>query len=275
MATPEENLASSLERAAKAKSAGNLESAARWEASADRYRRIIEIKERVEESRKNVVAIKQRIEDSKKASAAAAAAAVATGATPTATAANGSSSGTSVWIIPPQGSTTLPNASATTTTTISSTPSNVSPATQEPPKEPVKTAPIDTVLFDDDSLPIEIMTDLVFENLGGQELINIARNDTVNGQKIIYQPIRNLFNIQQEYNSNNIVSIEGTSNKYFQNFPINFESKVPEFGSGPNQDHVYIDPYNGSLIIEAINIEEDEQIEIQIVIDGTIYEAEL
>jgi len=58
--------------------------------------------------------------------------------------------------------------------------------------DPVLTAPIDTILYNDDSLPIEIMTDLIFENIGGQELINIARNDTVNGQTIIYQPIKNL-----------------------------------------------------------------------------------
>jgi hypothetical protein len=156
---------------------------------------------------------------------------------------------------------------------VSATPSTISPATQSPPKNPVKTAPIDTVLFDDDSLPDQVMYDLIFENIGGQELINIARNDTVNGQKIIYQPIKNLFNIQQEYNPNNIVSIEGTSNKYFQNFPINFDSKVPN--KEPGEDHVYIDPQTGEVVIEAINLETDEQIEVQIVIDGTIYEVEL
>jgi hypothetical protein len=140
---------------------------------------------------------------------------------------------------------------------------------------PVLTAPIDTILFNDETLPVEIMADLLFENIGGQELINIARNDTVNGQPIIYQPIKNLSTIQQQYNPNNIVSLQATSDKYFQNFSIKFESKVPNVGNGPNGEHVYIDPETGDLIIEIINVQEGEQVQVEITSSGTIYEAEL
>jgi hypothetical protein len=138
---------------------------------------------------------------------------------------------------------------------------------------PVLTAPIDTILYNNDALPIEIMTDLIFENIGGQELISIARNDTVNGQAIIYQPIKNLTALQQEYNPNNIVNLQGTSDKYFENFPIKFDDKVPNEPTGPGGAHVYIDPAAGNLIIEAINLQSDEQIELEITIGGTIYEA--
>ena len=140
---------------------------------------------------------------------------------------------------------------------------------------PVLTAPIDTILFNDETLPIEIMADLLFENIGGQELINIARNDTVNGQEVIYQPIKNLSTIQQQYNPNNIVSLQATSDKYFQNFTIKFDSKVPNVGNGPNGEHVYIDPETGDLVIEVVNIEEGEQVQVEITSSGTIYEAEL
>jgi len=85
---------------------------------------------------------------------------------------------------------------------------------------PVLTAPIDTILFNEEATPVEVMADILFENIGGQELINIARNDTVNGQTVIYQPIKNLSTIQQQYNPNNIVSLQSTSDKYFQNFSI-------------------------------------------------------
>ena len=139
----------------------------------------------------------------------------------------------------------------------------------------VLTAPIDTILYNEEATPVEIMTDLLFENIGGQELVNIARNDTVNGQTVIYQPIKNLSSIQQEYNPNNIVSLQSTSDKYFQNFSIKFENKVPNVGNGPNGSHIYIDPQTGDLIIEAINIQEGEQIQVEITSSGTIYEATL
>ena len=103
------------------------------------------------------------------------------------------------------------------------TPSTIGLAVSSSNINPVLTAPIDTILFNDDSVPIEIMSDLIFENIGGQELINIARNDTVNGQTILYQPIKNLTAVQQQYNPNNIVSLQATSDKYFQNFSIKFD----------------------------------------------------
>jgi hypothetical protein len=162
-----------------------------------------------------------------------------------------------------------------TPSSFSSQPSNISPVTQTPPPPPVKTAPIDTILFDEEAVPIQIMSDLIFENIGGQELINIARNDTVNGQNVIYQPIKNLTSIQQEYNPNNIVALQATSDKYFQNFSIKLDNKVPLQATGPDGAHVYIEPTTGNLIVEAVNIDPDEQIEVEITTGGTIYEAEL
>lgn len=144
-----------------------------------------------------------------------------------------------------------------------------------PPPPPVKTAPIDTILFDEEAVPIQIMSDLIFENIGGQELINIARNDTINGQNIIYQPIKNLTQIQQQYNPNNIVSLQATSDKYFQNFSIKFDNKVPVPGTGPGGEHIYIEPATGDLVVEAVNLDIDEQIEIEITLGGTIYEADI
>jgi hypothetical protein len=119
------------------------------------------------------------------------------------------------------------------------------------------------------------MSDLIFEDIGGHELINIARNDIINGQDISYQPIKNLTSVQQQYNPNNILSVQSTSDKYFSNFAIKLENKVPNVGNGPFGSNVYLDTANGSLVVEAINLEADEQIEVEITLSGTIYEADL
>ncbi len=150
------------------------------------------------------------------------------------------------------------------------------PSPPPPPPPPPKTAPIDTILFDEEAVPIEIMSDMIFEDIGGHEIINIARNDTINGQTVRYQPIKNLSSIQQQYNPNNILALQNTSDKYFQNFSIKLETKLleEEEGSGPDGAYVYIEPATGDLIVELINLETDEQIEIEIGLSGTIYEAE-
>jgi hypothetical protein len=186
-------------------------------------------------------------------------------------------------IVTPSSTGGTPYVGSTTTTTTSSTPTPTpaTPATVSPAvvaavvAPPVKTAPIDTVLFNDDQVPIEVMSDLIFEDIGGHELINIARNDIINGQDISYQPIKNLTSVQQQYNPNNILSVQSTSDKYFSNFAIKLENKVPNVGNGPFGSNVYLDTANGSLVVEAINLEADEQIEIEITLSGTIYEADL
>lgn len=140
-----------------------------------------------------------------------------------------------------------------------------------PTPPPIKTSTPDILVSNQDTMPDQLMFDLIFEDIGGQELINIVRSDTVNGQKIIYQPIKNLSSIQQQYNPNNILGLQQTSDKYFAGFSIKLEDKIPEEGNGINGNNVYIEP-NGDLVIELINISDDEQVEIQITLNGTIYE---
>ena len=185
---------------------------------------------------------------------------------------SGSGFGTSL-IDPTPISVSTANSVPTPTPPIPLTTSTIAPAVVTPP---VKTAPIDTVLIDLDEVSVDFMTDLIFEDIGGQELINVARNDTINGQTVSYQPIKNLTTIQQQYNPNNIVSLQNTSDKYFINFPIKLESRLlgEGEGSGPNGAYVYIEQDTGDLIVELINLETDEQIEVQISLGGTIYEAE-
>lgn len=138
----------------------------------------------------------------------------------------------------------------------------------------IKTATPDIVLFDDSTVPIEIMSDLIFENIGGQELINIARTDTINGQKILYQPIKNINSINQEYGPNNIIGLQKTSDKFFAGFAIKLESKIPNVSGSADGNPVYINS-DGNLVIETINLNNDEQVEIEIALSGTIYETEI
>lgn len=153
-----------------------------------------------------------------------------------------------------------------------------------PTKQPVKPASPDIILFNDDAVPIEVMTDLLFEEIGGQELINISRNDTINGQNIVYRPIRNLSNLSIRYSPFNILALQNTSNSFFNNFPIKLEERTPTEGNGPGGISVYFQnvpatataPATTNLVIEVVNMEDDERVEVQIltnanVLSDTIY----
>lgn len=134
----------------------------------------------------------------------------------------------------------------------------------------VQSATPQYVLLDSSQVSIDVMFDLVFEDIGGQEIINIARNDTVFTENLIYQPIKNSVLLSQQYNPNTLLSLQGTSGDYFKNFPISFSDKMPNVGTGPNGEVVYIDS-DGNLVINVKNLESDEQVEIAILSEGTVF----
>lgn len=141
----------------------------------------------------------------------------------------------------------------------------------------VRSASPDIVIFNDSEIEAnaEAIVDLLFENIGGQELLQIARYDTVNGQEVLYQPIKNLNIIQEEYNPNNILKLQKTSDAIFDNFPIKLDPTIPdEFTLAGVTDNVYLDS-DGNIVIELTNLSGNEQVEVEVTRNGTIYSIDL
>ena len=148
----------------------------------------------------------------------------------------------------------------------------------------VKIATPDLILQDAEVMSVDIMTDLIFENIGGHELITISRHDLVNGQKVVYSPIKNLTDLYLQYNPNNILRLQ-SSDSFLKSLSLSLQDYIPVCGNGydlvngvkvPNCKSVYIDPITGDLVINLINIKEGVQAEVQVltaaeVFDDTIY----
>lgn len=146
------------------------------------------------------------------------------------------------------------------------------------PTSSVKTATPD-ILIDSGTIPLELMQDLLFEDIGGQELLMVSRHDTLLGQPVAYQPIKNLNEISLQYNSENIISMPESIKNYFKNFNISLQNNVPvveeegeEIDFSPNM----YPANNGSLVLEFKNLGQNQQVEVQILdksalFDDTIY----
>lgn len=151
----------------------------------------------------------------------------------------------------------------------------------------VKIATPDLILSNDETMSIEIMTDLIFEDIGGYELATISRHDLVNGQKVIYAPIKNLTDLYLQYNPNNVLRLQ-SSDSYFKSLSLSIFDRLPTCGTGydlvgndpdltkrtkvPNCKSVYIDPITGDLVINLINMKENEQVEVEILTAGNIFD---
>lgn len=151
----------------------------------------------------------------------------------------------------------------------------------------VKIATPDLILANDEMMSIEIMTDLIFEDIGGYELATISRHDLVNGQKVIYAPIKNLTDLYLQYNPNNVLRLQ-SSDSYFKSLSLSILDHIPVCGTGydlvgtdpdltkrtkvPNCKSVYIDPITGDLVINVVNVKENEQVEVEILTAGNIFD---
>lgn len=133
----------------------------------------------------------------------------------------------------------------------------------------IKVATPDLIQVKEDAIPVEQMTDLMFEDIGGQEIISIARNDLINGQDVVYSPIKNAKKIGATFSPLNMFASIDDVNAHFKNFQIMFDSRVPEFGTNTDKDEVldiaYVDTVTGDLIVNVTGMAPNEQVEVQIV----------
>lgn len=139
----------------------------------------------------------------------------------------------------------------------------------------VKVATPDLIIFNESALPVDALSQLLFEDLSGQEIINISRSDIVNGQNVSYSLIGNLESVRQRYNPENIFSLPDNLKKYFKNFGIRFDVHYPEVGTGPFGQRAYIVEQDsavanrGDLVIDVVNMETNERVDVEILRSGT------
>ncbi len=129
----------------------------------------------------------------------------------------------------------------------------------------VKVSTTDIIIKEQESIPLGLQYELIFEEIAGEEIINIVRHDTINGQDIVYSPIKNIKSISLQNSPFNILSLQGSSDKTFNAFPIKMESYV-----SLEEPLVYYDKATMSLVIEISDVPNDKQIEVQIMSSGTI-----
>ncbi len=136
----------------------------------------------------------------------------------------------------------------------------------------IKSASPDIILVDQNDLPIDLILNLTLEKIGAQELISLVRHDTVNGQNIIYQPVKNISDIAISYNPQNIINIPDTAEIYFKNFAIKMENHIVQDTNEAPPESVYIDSVSGNIVIETINLKADYEVEVQMIASGQIFD---
>jgi hypothetical protein len=131
----------------------------------------------------------------------------------------------------------------------------------------IKAATPDLIVFDNSSLSVDSMADLIFEDIGGQELLEISRSDLINSANVAFPKIKS----KRRFNDY-INSVAGaTFSLPLQS--IQLANHTPQF-----VDPIILNDV-GSIEIRVVNVLPEYQVEVQIVskanrFNDTIYSEE-
>jgi hypothetical protein len=141
---------------------------------------------------------------------------------------------------------------------------------------------------------VEEIQEILFENLSAIELSKIERHDTIEGISQKYSIISNLSEIRTRYDSIKQLTVMQKFKPLTNIYTVNIKDSIPleDYIVLQNLDstyqyldennelitrergYYYIDT-NGDLVIELINLEKNQQVEVLIDTNGTIYKVEL
>ena len=144
---------------------------------------------------------------------------------------------------------------------------NVTPA-------PVAVPERDVINLAQEDLDAKTIENLLFENIGANELVKFVRHDTVEGNNPSYNIISNLTDVRRKFNPTDLISVQ-VPDSPFKSTSINLSNKIPtqqDLDLLGIENYVYIDD-SGNLIIEVVNMRDREVVEVQIDSNGTIYEV--
>lgn len=128
--------------------------------------------------------------------------------------------------------------------------------------------------------PAAEMEKYLFNDIGGTELINIVRNDSVSGISVNYSVISDLESNDKLFDPAALLINRGRYQSEFDRYGIRLSTRIPQTNYFDQNDNiptdnigtnVYYNEDSASLIIEFENMNDTEFIEIEVQTSANIY----
>ena len=147
---------------------------------------------------------------------------------------------------------------------------------------PVKIPDAEVVAFRQDQVSADALQKLYFEDVGGTEILAVARHDTVGGETVATAPIANLEDIKLQFNPLNILSSINT-NELFNQFAIDMSARVwdtndsvygeAEWIAGVDEDGFATNTLKGYIVVDIDDLKADEYIQVQVAGNNVDYDT--
>ena len=149
---------------------------------------------------------------------------------------------------------------------------------------PVKIPEANVVAFLQEQVGADALEKLYFEDVGGTEILAVARHDTIGGEPVATAPIVNIEDILSNFNPLNILTSTNT-NDFFSQFAIDMSTHVKNLYTAigiEENTEVRVDEEGNEqevsvnyLYIQLDNLAADEYVQVQVAPDDmgeTIYD---
>lgn len=138
---------------------------------------------------------------------------------------------------------------------------------------------IPDLIIEDESLPIDSMTDLIFADIGGQEILSMSRHDTIDS------PLSRSMKISDSgmmFKKTKYVEPTDSINEIFASFQVQLNSKIPDSIEIPStesyidsKDNIYVSE-DGSINIILQGMASGNKVQVDFfnasdIVNGTIY----
>ena len=139
------------------------------------------------------------------------------------------------------------------------------PAAPPPPPPPpgqkqtsqVKISAVNVVNRNYDATSVEQMERLYFQNVGGTEILSVARHDTVGGEEVVFNNVDNLSELRSQFNPLNILMTTNI-NSLFSEYGVDIGTKIGAL------DETFSMNVDGGIDIQVFNVNRDEYVQVQI-----------
>ena len=140
------------------------------------------------------------------------------------------------------------------------------PAAPPPPPPPppgqsqtsqVKISAVNVVNRNYDATSVEQMERLYFQNVGGTEILSVARHDTVGGEEVVFNNVDNLSELRSQFNPLNILMTTNI-NSLFSEYGVDIGTKIGAL------DETFSMNVDGGIDIQVFNINRDEYLQVQV-----------
>ena len=143
---------------------------------------------------------------------------------------------------------------------------------------PVKIPDAEVVVFLQDQVSADALQKLYFEDVGGTEILAVARHDTVGGEPVATTPIANAEDILSKFNPLNILTSTNMS-ELFNQFAIDMSTHIKNLYTAigiQEETEIQVDEDGNEvsvsvnyLYIQLDDLAPDEYVQVQVATDDT------